>query len=226
MDNYIRWRSTSKKSLVPRNGGSHSVILNPHWTLPPLPPLLDSIETLPLIQIQMLCRSMFIQFWDLMESSITLRRLVGNDSIYVYIVVVPDIRQRIVSPKEEVRPEKSVLRSPLHQCHSLCLTLTPLPIIPLTPQVLWMLSPLQEKPFCRCEHPAVCGIRCGAYSIWSWSIFSAICFCSILGWFWGFVGFNSVLFFWFQFIYHSSPIDPCAYKFPILASNPHMHFDW
>src|SRR5260370_22677240 len=96
-----------------------------------------------------------------MEDSITLRRLVGNVSIYVYIVDDPDIRLRIASPKEEARPEKSILRSPLCQRHSLCPTLT------LSPTNLWvlqMLSPLWEKPFRRCEHPAVCGIRWGAYS--------------------------------------------------------------
>src|SRR5260370_36696798 len=97
-----------------------------------------------------------------MEDSITLRRLIRNVSIYGYIVDDPDIRLRIVSPKEEAQLEKSVLRLLLHQCHSLCLTLTPLPT---NLQVLQMLSPLWEKPFHRCEHPAVCGIRWGAYSI-------------------------------------------------------------
>src|SRR5260370_37394989 len=100
-----------------------------------------------------------------MEGSIMLRRLIGSNSIYVYIVVVLDIRLRIVFPKEEAQLEKSILRSPLHQCHSLCPTLTLSPKTPLTLQVLQTLSLSWEKPIRRCEHPAVCGIRWGTYSI-------------------------------------------------------------
>ena len=155
-----------------------------------------------------------------MEGSITLRRLIRSNSIYVFIVVILDIRLRIVSPKEEAQLEKSVLRLPLCQCHSLCPTLT------LLPTNLWVLQTLSlswEKPFCRHECPAVCGIRWGAYSIWS--VFLAICICSILGWFLGCIGLNSILFLQFQFIYRPSPIDPCTSKIPIPASDPHMHFD-